>query len=82
MKENEVYIVSEVVDNLGIPDIVGVFSTPEIARNLLERVAKWKMSKSKKTEDFKDFSNEEVDKFIEEHYSIDRWLVDSHCLRG
>lgn len=78
----KVYIVSELVGKLGIPNVVGVFSTLEMARNVLERVAKWKMSKSKKTEDFKDFSNEEVDEFIEENYSIDKWFVDTHCLRG
>ena len=78
----KVYIVSELVGKLGIPNVVGVFSTLEMARNVLERVARWKMSKSKKTEDFKDFSNEEVDKFIEDNYSIDKWFVDTHCLRG
>lgn len=67
----KVYIVSELLGKVGIPNVVGVFTTLELAKEAVTRVAR---SRGIKEED--------IDNFIDENYDIEKWFVDTACLRG
>jgi len=67
----KVYIVSELLGKVGIPNVVGVFTTLALAKEAVTRVAR---SRGIKEED--------IDNFIDENYDIEKWFVDTACLRG
>lgn len=69
----KVYIVSELVGvgSLRFKKNLGVFTTLPLCKEKLIRIAK-----------SKGISEKDIDKYIEENYSIDKWFVDTYCLRG
>lgn len=73
---NKVYIVYRLTGNLGIPDVVGVFSTLEKAEDSVKRFAKQLYNPGD------DWDYFDVDEYAEDNFTIEKWFVDTNALRG
>lgn len=72
----KVYIVYRLTGHLGIPDVVGVFSTLEKAEDAVKRFAKQFYNPGD------NWNYVDVDEYAEDNFTIEKWFVDAATLRG